>query len=104
MLTYLKIGVLVAVLAAGAGGAWYIQGVRIDKRDQKIALQERQLKGYKKALKIMKDDLKTDQESEDEKVRIDALGPDDIVGEFERLRKRAQPRNAEDSDSSETDD
>lgn len=31
MFTYLKIGALVGALAVGAAGAWWIQGVRLDK-------------------------------------------------------------------------
>jgi hypothetical protein len=101
--TYIKIGILVAAMALGASGAWYVQGVRLDKQKAANALLTRQLEGYKRALKIMKDDLKTDKETQDEKDRIDALGPDDLVGEFERLRRRSGGGKPSDTDSSETD-
>lgn len=104
ILTYIKIGILIAALALGASGAWYVQGVRLDKAKAQTELLTRQLAGYKRALKIMKDDLKTDKETQGEKDRIDALGPDDLVSEFDRVRKRASGGKPGDTDAGETDD
>jgi hypothetical protein len=91
--TYIKIAVVVALL--GAGTYLYLNYHHLKTEN---ALLTRQLAGYKKAIQIMKDDLKTDQRTEDEKSRIDALGPGDLVGEFKRLRKRSRPDNDTESD------
>lgn len=88
--TYLKIGVLVASLAVGASGAWYIQGIRLDKLRADNQQLTRQLDGYRNAMRVLREDMKIDRENQDEKDRIDALGPDDLVDEFKRLRERAR--------------
>lgn len=90
ILTYLKIGALVAALAAGASGAWWVQGVRLNKANAKVELLTRQLNGYKKAVEILKADAKKDAETQYEKDKIDTLAPDQFADYFEQLRKRAR--------------
>lgn len=97
ILTYLKVGILVAALGIGASAAWYIQGVRLDKEKAHAAVLTRQLEGYKRAVKILKEDLKTDQETDHEKERIDSLTPEQLPAEFERLRQRS--REGRDTDT-----
>jgi hypothetical protein len=102
--TYLKIGILVAALALGASGAWYVQGVRLDKQKQANELLTRQLAGYKKAVQILKADAKKDAETQYEKDKIDTLAPDQFADYFEQLRQRARGGTGEDPDTSEADD
>jgi cell division protein FtsB len=85
ILTYLKIIALVAVLAIGAGGAWYVQGLRADN-----ALLTRQIAGYKRAVEILKQDTKIDAETENEKKLIDGINSlEQLDSAFERMRQRA---------------
>jgi hypothetical protein len=102
--TYVKIGVLIAALALGASGAWYVQGVRLDKQKAANELLTRQLNGYKKAVAILKADAKKDAETQYEKDKIDTLAPDQFADYFEQLRKRARGGAGEDSDTTEADD
>ena len=96
ILTWFKIGVLVAALAAGASGAWWVQGVRLDKAKAETALLTRQLAGYKKAVAILKADARKDAETQAEKDRIDTLAPEQFADYFEELRKRAKGSQDED--------
>lgn len=89
ILAYLKIGALVAALAIGFSGAWRVQGARLERAKAKLALQDRQIKGYQKAVKILKEDAKRDAETQYEKDKIDTLAPDQFADYFEQLRRRA---------------
>jgi len=104
ILMYLKIAILIAAMSIGAAGAWYVQGVRLDKQKAANVLLTRQLEGYKRALKIMKEDLKIDQHTQTEKERIDGLGHDDLIREFERMRNKIRDGKPEDTDTDEADD
>ncbi len=84
ILTYFKFGVVLALIL-GIGGL-YLHDRHVTAENK---LLTRQLEGYKRAVKILKEDLKTDKETEDEKARIDQLTPEQLIDEFERLRKRA---------------
>jgi hypothetical protein len=97
IISYIKIGVAVALLAAGGGTYWYIGHLRADN-----ALLTKQLAGYKRAVKILKEDLKTDRETQNEKDRIDSLTPEQLIDEFAKLRKRAG--TAGNSNADEADD
>jgi hypothetical protein len=96
--TYLKIAALVAALAIGASGAWYIQGVRLDKQKAANELLTRQIAGYKKAVEILKADAKKDAETQYEKDKIETLAPDQFADYFEELRKRAKGSQDEDDE------
>ena len=98
ILMWIKIGVLVTALAIGASGAWYIQGVRLDKQKAVNELLTRQLAGYKKAVEILKADAKKDAETQYEKDKIDTLEPDQFADYFEELRKRAKGDSHEDDE------
>jgi hypothetical protein len=104
LLVYLKIAALVGALSIGAAGAWWVQGMRLDKQVQANELLTRQLNGYKKAVEILKTDAKKDAETEYEKEKIDTLAPEQFADYFEQLRKRARPGAGEDTDTSEADD
>ena len=101
--TYLKIGALIVALALGAGGAWYIQGVRLDKANAKADLLTRQLNGYKKAVEILKADAKKDAETQYEKDKIETLAPDQFADYFEQLRRRARGGAGADSQPGQAD-
>lgn len=85
------VGGLLLVLV-GLGGKWYIGHLQ-SQND----LLTRQLTGYKRAVAILKQDLKTDQETEDDKIRIENLSPEQLPAEFERLRQRARSGNPADT-------
>jgi len=102
ILVYLKVTILIAAMSIGAAGAWYVQGIRLDKAKAANVLLTRQLEGYKRALKIMKEDLKIDQHTQTEKERIDGLGHDDLIREFERMRSKV--RDGKHRDTDEADD
>ncbi len=101
--TYIKIGILIAALALGASGAWYIQGVRLDKAKAQAELLTRQLAGYKRAVEILKADAKKDAETQYEKDKIDTMAPDQFADYFEQLRKRARGGTGEDTEPTEAD-
>jgi hypothetical protein len=88
--SWLKIAALVVAISVGATGAWWVQGVRLDKQKSANELLTRQLAGYKKAVEILKADAKKDAETQAEKDRIDTLAPDQFADYFEELRKRAK--------------
>lgn len=89
---YIVGGVLVAALLGG--GWWYIGHLR-NQND----LLTRQVKGYRQAMQIIKNDLKQDQEDQDEKDRIDALTPEQLPTEFDKLRQRARDLNTHPPDA-----
>ena len=104
ILTWFKIGVLVAALAAGASGAWWVQGTRLERERARVDLLTRQLNGYKKAVEILKADAKKDAETQYEKDKIDTLAPDQFADYFEQLRRRARGGAGANPDTGETDD
>jgi hypothetical protein len=101
---YLKIAALVAALSIGAAGAWWVQGVRLDKQKAANELLTRQLNGYKKAVAILKADAKKDAETQYEKDKIETLAPEQFADYFEQLRKRSRAGAGKDSNSDEADD
>lgn len=86
MLTYIKIGVLVVAIAIGAAGAWYIQGVRIDKKNLEIINLKAEVVSYKRVKEIYENDIELDQELTKEKERVNKLTPEELNAEFDRLR------------------
>lgn len=72
-----------------AGGYGWVQGMRLDRANAKIELKDRQIKGYQKAVKILKEDAKRDAETQYEKDKIDVMAPDQFGDYIERLRQRA---------------
>ena len=92
---YLVGGVLIAALLGGV--YWYVGNLQTEN-----ALLTRQLTGYKRAVEILKQDAKTDAETEEEKNRIASLAPADLPGEFKRLRDKA--RSSKPANTIEADD
>ncbi len=80
---YLVGGILIAGLVGG--GYLYVSHLRTEN-----AQLTRQVAGYKRAMQIIKDDMKQDQEDQNEKDKIEALTPDQLPGEFSKLRERAR--------------
>lgn len=101
--TWFKIAALVAALATGASGAWWVQGVRLERANARAELLTRQLNGYKKAVEILKADAKKDAETQYEKDKIDNLAPDQFADYFEQLRRRARGGAGADPDPGEAD-
>lgn len=86
------------LIAALMGGGWfYVKSLRSEN-----ALLHRQVVGYQRAMQIIKDDLKRDKEDADEKERIEALTPEQLPAEFDKLRQRAGKGG--DTDSADADD
>ena len=82
----------VVVASLVVGGYWYVSHLRAEN-----ALMTRQLAGYKRAMQIIKDDLKQDREDQDEKDKIDAfITPDQFVDYFKQLRQRARDTSGTD--------
>jgi hypothetical protein len=87
---YLVGGLLIAGLLGG--GYWYVNHLRTEN-----ALLTRQVAGYKRAMQIIKNDMKQDQEDQDEKDKIDALTPEQLPDEFKRLRDKARGNQSSDA-------
>jgi hypothetical protein len=86
MLSYIKIGILVAVLAIGAGAAWWVQGVRLDKKNTEISNLKKEVIAYKRVKEIYENDMELDQELKDQEERVKKLTPDQLNAEYDKLR------------------
>lgn len=84
--TYLKIGALIAALAVGAGGVWWVQGVRLDKKNAEITVLKAEVVSYKRVKEIYENDIELDKELETVKEKVKKLTPQEIDAEFDRLR------------------
>jgi hypothetical protein len=86
MFTYIKIAVLAAAVTLGAYGAWYIQGIRLDKLKAEITTYKAEIVSYKRAMEIYEHDAELDQAMAKEKDRVSKLTPDELDMEFDKLR------------------
>lgn len=86
ILTYVKIGILVAALALGAGAAWWVQGVRLDKKNAEITTLKAEVVSYKRVKEIYENDIELDKDFVKETERVKKLTPGQLDAEYERLR------------------
>jgi len=82
LLSYLKIGVLVAALAVGGGFVWHYQHLKAQNRILKAEVVTLQ-----RIAEIYERDAEIDKEIADEKARVDRLTPAELDAEYERLRQ-----------------
>lgn len=98
ILTYIKIGIVVAAVAIGAYGAWYIQGVRLDKAKAEVTNLKAEIVSYKRAMEIYEHDAELDRAMAKEKDRVQKLTPEQLDTEFDKLRAYGNsPQNQDDN-------
>ncbi len=100
MLTYIKIGILVATLAIGASAAWWVQGVRLDRKEAEITKLKAEVVSYKRVKEIYENDIELDKELKQVQEKVKKLTPAEIDAEFDRLRNYGvQPKDNRPKDS-----